>query len=182
MVTPIQNTNINIPQGPFLDAATGKPSAPWLLWLQNPNLVGVNLANPLSVTSGGTQVTEPPQPGQVLIGGNGTYQLGSIQSGNGVSVTTTSNEIIIDSTAVLNVSGGTTGFIFTESSGQSTMSGVLGVANGGTGNSGSLTGFITGNGLGAFTATAFGATGTFKSGNIPQKTITVVNGLITSIV
>jgi len=33
------NSNINIPQGPFLDITTGRPSLPWLLWLQNPNFI-----------------------------------------------------------------------------------------------------------------------------------------------
>jgi len=33
------NSNINIPQGQFLDQSTGKPSLPWLLWLQSPNFI-----------------------------------------------------------------------------------------------------------------------------------------------
>ena len=33
------NTNINIPQSPFLDPTTGRPSLPWMLWLQNPNFI-----------------------------------------------------------------------------------------------------------------------------------------------
>jgi hypothetical protein len=33
------NSNINIPQSPFLDPTTGRPSLPWLLWLQNPNFI-----------------------------------------------------------------------------------------------------------------------------------------------
>ena len=35
------NSNINIPQSPFLDPTTGRPSLPWMLWLQNPNFVSV---------------------------------------------------------------------------------------------------------------------------------------------
>lgn len=78
------------------------------------------------------------------------------------------------------------------------ISGVLGVANGGSGAS-TLTGYLKGNGTSAFTASAsipntdvsglgtmstqnIGATGTFKSGDTVQKTITVTNGIITSIV
>lgn len=182
MVTPIANTNINIPQTDFLDE-NGRPSRAWLLWLQNPNLVGANLANPLSIQSGGTQVTQAPQPGQVLIGAEGTYQLGNIQAGNGVQVINGDGSITIDSSAVLNVSGGDTGMTFTETSdGQTTMEGTLKVENGGTGNSSALTGFIIGNGTSAFTDLAFGATGTFKSADTPAKIVTVVNGLITSIV
>ena len=33
------NSNINIPQSPFLDPTTGRPSLPWMLWLQNPNFI-----------------------------------------------------------------------------------------------------------------------------------------------
>jgi hypothetical protein len=33
------NSNINIPQGQFLDPSTGRPSLPWLLWLQSPNFI-----------------------------------------------------------------------------------------------------------------------------------------------
>ena len=35
------NSNINIPQSPFLDPTTGKPSLPWLLWLQSPNFIQI---------------------------------------------------------------------------------------------------------------------------------------------
>lgn len=136
MATPVFNSNINIPQGPFIDNATGRPTAPWLLWLQYPNQVGANYANPLGISSGGTQVSQAPQAGQVLIGGNGTYQLGNIQSGQGVQVTNADGSITIDTSAVLTVSGGTTGMTFSETSdGQSTMAGVLKAVNGGTGQS-----------------------------------------------
>ena len=33
------NSNINIPQSSFLDPTTGRPSLPWMLWLQNPNFI-----------------------------------------------------------------------------------------------------------------------------------------------
>lgn len=133
MATQGVNTNINIPQGPFLDPNTGRPSTPWLLWLQNPNQVGATYSNPLGVTSGGTSVSQSPTAGQILIGGNGNYQLGNIQSGNGVTVVNGDGTITIDSSAVLNVSGGTTGFAFAENGGQSTMYGILNSRNGGTG-------------------------------------------------
>ena len=35
------NSNINIPQSPFLDPTTGRPSLPWMLWLQNPNFIQI---------------------------------------------------------------------------------------------------------------------------------------------
>lgn len=133
MATQGVNTNINIPQGPFLDPATGRPSTPWLLWLQFPNQVGATYSTPLSAASGGTSVSQAPTAGQILIGSDGYYQLGTIQSGNGVTVVNGDGTITIDSTAVINVSGGSTGMAFTESGGQSTMYGILKSANGGTG-------------------------------------------------
>ena len=33
------NSNINIPQSTFLDPTTGRPSLPWMLWLQSPNFI-----------------------------------------------------------------------------------------------------------------------------------------------
>lgn len=80
----------------------------------------------------------------------------------------------------------------------SSVTGILGVPNGGSG-ANSLTGYLKGNGTSAFTASTsipntdisglgtmstqnIGATGTFKSGDTVQKTITVTNGIITSIV
>jgi hypothetical protein len=85
------------------------------------------------------------------------------------------------------------------STGASTLTaGTLPVAAGGSG-AVTLTGYLKGNGTSAFTAVSsipytdvsglgtivtqnLGATGTFKSADTPAKTITVTNGIITSIV
>ena len=32
-------TNVRFPVSPFIDAATGRPSREWIIWLQNPQLV-----------------------------------------------------------------------------------------------------------------------------------------------
>ena len=78
------------------------------------------------------------------------------------------------------------------------VSGVLPVANGGSGAS-TLTGYLYGNGTSPFTASTtipntsitglgtmstqnIGASGSFTSADIPPLTVTVVNGIITSIV
>ena len=78
------------------------------------------------------------------------------------------------------------------------VSGVLPVANGGSG-AVTLTGYLYGNGTSPFTASTTipntsitglgtmstqntGATGSFITANVPPKTVTVVNGIITSIV
>lgn len=46
------NTNIQYPIAPFLDPVTQKPSLPWLLWLQNPQLISQTVQN--VVLKGGT--------------------------------------------------------------------------------------------------------------------------------
>lgn len=78
------------------------------------------------------------------------------------------------------------------------VSGTLPVGNGGSGAT-TLTGYLKGNGVSPFTAVSsipyadvsglgtivtqnLGASGTFKSADTPAKTITVTNGIITSIV
>lgn len=132
MVTPITNTNINIPQTEFLDS-TGRPSRAWLLWLQNPNLVGANLSNPLDVTSGGTQVTTAPGPGQVLIGANGTYQLNNLTPGKGVAVVNGDGSITIDNTGLVSLSGGNTGLDVSGTDGNEVIDGTLNATHGGTG-------------------------------------------------
>jgi len=80
----------------------------------------------------------------------------------------------------------------------SSVTGIVAVPNGGSG-ANSLTGYLKGNGTSPFTASAsipntdvsglgtmstqnIGVSGTFKSGDAVQKTITVTNGIITSIV
>ena len=78
------------------------------------------------------------------------------------------------------------------------VSGVLPVANGGSGAT-TLTGYLYGNGTSPFTASTtipntditglgtmstqnIGVSGSFITANVPPKTVTVVNGIITSIV
>jgi hypothetical protein len=52
MATAIPNANINIPYSAFLDAATGRPSQEWLLWLMNPNVVSQTVNS--SIIRGGS--------------------------------------------------------------------------------------------------------------------------------
>lgn len=51
MATAIPNANINIPYSAFLDAATGRPSQEWLLWLMNPSVITFSSAN-ANITGG----------------------------------------------------------------------------------------------------------------------------------
>jgi hypothetical protein len=43
MATNVVNGNINYPRVSFLDPITGMPALPWLLWLQNPSFVSLNV-------------------------------------------------------------------------------------------------------------------------------------------
>ena len=52
MATTMPNTNINIPYSAFIDATTGRPTQPWLLWLMNPNVITFNAQS--TIITGGT--------------------------------------------------------------------------------------------------------------------------------
>lgn len=210
------SSNIVYPQSPFLDPQTGRPSREWMLWLMNPSYVGVNVSNIVPVIYGGTGLSAVPANGQLLIGTGTGYALNGLTAGTGINVNSASGSITVSlaNTAVsagsygsgsqipvfsVNAKGQITGVVNTTITvPASGISGVLGVANGGSGAS-SLTGYLKGNGTSAFTASAsipntdisglgtmstqnIGASGTFKSGDTVQKTITVTNGIITSIV
>jgi len=80
------NTNILFPQSVFLDPLTNRPAREWMIWLQNPSVVGFNLANPLSIASGGTGTNAVPQNGQLLIGSNNGYAVNNLTQGTGISI------------------------------------------------------------------------------------------------
>jgi hypothetical protein len=210
------SSNIVYPQSPFLDPQTGRPSREWMLWLMNPSYVGVNVSNIVPVIYGGTGLSQVPANGQLLIGTGTGYALNGLTAGTGVNVNSASGSITVSlaNTAVtagsygsgsqipvfsVNAKGQITSVTNTSiTAPASSITGVLGVANGGSGAS-TLTGYLKGNGTSAFTASAsipntdvsglgtmstqnIGATGTFLSGDTVQKTVTVTNGIITSIV
>jgi len=81
------NTNINFPQGPFLDPQSGRPALQWLLWLQNPSVVGITTATPLGSISGGTDNDITPEDGELLIGKGGKgYAVNFLTAGSGISI------------------------------------------------------------------------------------------------
>ena len=95
------NTNILFPQTPFIDVSTGRPSLPWVLWLQNPSFVNINLANALPISSGGTGISAAPTNGQLLIGNAGVYSLHTLTPSSGISVTNGAGLITVANTGVL---------------------------------------------------------------------------------
>jgi hypothetical protein len=162
------STNIIFPVAPFLDQTTGRPSLPWLLWLQNPSVISLSLSNALGITSGGTGLSTLPTNGQLLIGNNGAYNLGTLTAGSGIGVTNGAGSITVANTGVLsniagsgisvssatgNVTIGNTGVLSfqtslngltptTATSGAVTLAGTVGAISGGTGLSTYTTGDI----------------------------------------
>lgn len=89
-------TNIRIPFNEFVNPLTGRPTQEWLLWLMNPNVVSMNLANALGVTSGGTGLATIPTNGQLLIGNGNGYTLATLTPGEYIQIVNGSGSIKID--------------------------------------------------------------------------------------
>jgi hypothetical protein len=89
-------TNIRIPYSEFLNTQTGRPSQEWLMWLMNPDVIGINLANALGVTSGGTGLAQIPTNGQLLIGNGKGYTLATLTPGEYIQIVNGSGSIKID--------------------------------------------------------------------------------------
>ncbi len=154
------NTNINFPQSEFLDPLTKRPAREWMLWLMSPSVIALNSKTALSVQSGGTGLSTTPTDGQLLIGNGANYTLDTLTPGAGISVTNASGSITVANTGVLSWSAGITGLTpATAATGNVTLSGLLNVFSGGTGQSSYtngqlLIGNTSGNTLGKATLTA----------------------------
>lgn len=64
----------------------GEISRPWLMWLQNPQVLSINIQSAIDVGSGGTGLTSTPAAGQLLIGTGTGYALNTLTA-SGISVT-----------------------------------------------------------------------------------------------
>ena len=154
------NTNINFPQSEFLDPLTKRPAREWMLWLMSPSVIQINSTTALSVASGGTGLPTIPTNGQLLIGNGTGYTLDTLTPGAGISVANASGTITLANTGVLSWAGGVTGLTPAgPATGAITLSGLLNVASGGTGqnsytNGQLLIGNTAGNTLGKATLTA----------------------------
>ena len=87
------NTNVKIPFSKFLDETTGRPSREWMLWLMSPDLIQLNIANAIPVTSGGTGTSQVPLNGQILIGNGTGYSVNYMTVDTGLSITYTLGNI-----------------------------------------------------------------------------------------
>jgi hypothetical protein len=123
------------------------------------SIVGEN-QNTIQPANGGTGVSAIPTDGQLLIGNAVGYTLNTLTPGAGIGVTNAAGSITLANTGVLSWSGGITGLTpATPTVGNVTLSGLLNVASGGTGqstytNGQLLIGNTTGNTLGKATLTA----------------------------
>ena len=215
-------SQITPPRVPLTDERTGAVSREWYRWFYNIyNITGAGLGI-TPVINGGTGLGTIPTNGQLLIGNGTGYTLNTIGAGTGVSVTngagtaviantgvlsnlagagislsSATGNVTITNTGVVSFAGGTTGLTpAAATTGAVTLAGVLNVPNGGSG-AATLTGYVKGNGVTAFTAAAtipntditglgtisvknIGASGSFTT--VDLKTVTVTDGIITSIV
>lgn len=196
----LNTTQIPAPRVPLMDERTGTISREWFRFLNNLYTIlggGNGIIEPIN---GGTGVGTAPTDGQLLIGNDGAYTLGTLTEGTGIGVTNGPGSIAvkIDDTGVTAGSYGTASSVpnyAVNAQGQLTSStsttiaiaanqitsGELPIVRGGTGAS-TASGARTNLGLGTMATQNIGATGTFLSGDTVPKTITVVNGIITSIV
>jgi hypothetical protein len=120
--------------------------------LQNSNAVSITggnvavtaLSGAITIANGGTGLGDTPTNGQLLIGTGSGYALANLTAGSGISITNSSGGVTIAASGAgfgtvtsVDVSGGATGLIFSggpvTTTGVITMSGTLGVSNGGTG-------------------------------------------------
>jgi hypothetical protein len=203
MPTSLSVSNISFPQSPFLDPLTKRPAREWIQWLQYPNLVGANFANPIGSGQGGTGNTTTPANGELLIGNGTNYSLSVPTAGNGISITTgpgtltfinsgvtsiiagsgisastVSGAVTLANTGVLSFGGGSTGLTpSTPSTGDITLAGTLNITNGGTGATTAANARINlglGNGINA-TITTAKLTALGSNGSM-----TFINGILTA--
>jgi hypothetical protein len=106
----------------------------------------------LGIDRGGTGLSSVPTNGQIDIGNGTGFTRTTLTASTGISISNGAGSISISNSGVLSFSAGTTGLTpSTGTTGTVTLAGTLNVANGGTGAT-SLTGYVYGNGTGAFTA------------------------------
>ena len=153
-------TQVPAPRVPLVDGNTGLVSTEWFRFFNGLYaVVGAN-QNVIQPVNGGTGVSATPTNGQLLIGNAVGYTLNTLTPGAGISITNGAGTITLANAGVSSWSGGTTGLTpATPATGDVTLSGLLNVFSGGTGQSTYVDGQLligntTGNTLGKATLTA----------------------------
>ena len=153
-------TQVPAPRVPLVDGRTGLVSTEWFRYFNGLYAIVGENQNTIQPVNGGTGVSAIPANGQLLIGNAAGYTLNTLTPGVGIGVTNAAGSITLANTGVLSWSGGATGLTpATPTTGNVTLSGLLNVASGGTGqstytNGQLLIGNTTGNTLGKSTLTA----------------------------
>ena len=153
-------TQVPAPRVPLVDGRTGLVSTEWFRYFNGLYAIVGENQNTIQPVNGGTGVSAIPANGQLLIGNAVGYTLNTLTPGAGIGVTNAAGSITLANTGVLSWAGGATGLTpATPTTGNVTLSGLLNVASGGTGqstytNGQLLIGNTTGNTLGKATLTA----------------------------
>ena len=195
---PSNITQIPAPRVPYIDERTGTISREWFRFLNNIYTICGDGTGIISPVNGGTGVDGIPTDGQLLIGDTGTYALNTLTEGAGINITNGpgSIDVALTDTGVTAGTYGTASSVPTyavNAQGRLTSSvntaiainasqitaGEVPILRGGTGAS-TAAGARTNLGLGTMATQNIGASGTFTT--VDLKTVTVVNGIITSIV
>jgi hypothetical protein len=181
-----------------MDERTGTISREWFRFLNNLYTILGGGNGIIGTINGGTGTDATPTDGQLLIGNGAGYTLNTLTEGTGIGVVNGAGSVAvkIKDTGVTAGSYGTAANVpnyAVNAQGQLTSSaavaiainasqitaGELPIVRGGTGAS-TASGARTNLGLGTMATQNIGASGSFLSAD--AKTITVVNGIITSIV
>ena len=175
---------------PIVNGGTGLGTIP----TNGQLLIGNGTGYTLNTLGAGIGVSVTNGAGTAVIANTGVL---SNLAGAGITLSSATGNVTITNTGVVSFSGGTTGLTpAAVTTGAVTLAGVLNVPNGGSG-AATLTGYVKGNGTAAFTAAAtipntditglgtisvknIGASGSFTT--VDLKTVTVTDGIITSIV
>jgi hypothetical protein len=145
---------------PLVDERTGLVSTEWFRFFNGLYAIVGENQNTIQPVNGGTGVSTTPTDGQLLIGNAVGYTLNTLTPGAGIGVTNGAGTIALANTGVLSWAGGVTGLTpAAPATGNVTLSGLLNVASGGTGqstytNGQLLIGNTAGNTLGKATLTA----------------------------
>lgn len=106
------NSNIQFPQGPFVDLTTGYVTQEWMLWLLNPQFISINLGVVVAVGSGGTGLSSGTSGGilgfiaPTVIASSGLLAANQLVLGGGAGATPSTLGSLGSATTVLHGNAG----------------------------------------------------------------------------